>query len=56
MKVELINKTLTWTVDGETRATISHNLLGDKNRAFLPYVEMFSNGDIIELIDWSSNN
>lgn len=48
VNVELRNNVIKIVVNGTARATLTHALLGDATRIFVPYVDMSNNGDIIE--------
>jgi hypothetical protein len=38
---------ITWKVNGEVKASYYQEILGDKERNFMPYFEMYYPGDII---------
>jgi hypothetical protein len=40
-------KTITWKINNFIEATLIHDILLDKNRIFMPYVEMYDIGDKI---------
>ena len=42
------SKTIKWMVNNEQRASYTHEMLGEQNRKFMPYVEMENIGDTIE--------
>lgn len=50
VRVDRKNSTIGWYVNNEQRARHESKMLGEKNRVFVPFVEMYEVGDIIE---WS---
>ena len=46
--VELRNSVIKIVVNGAARATLTHAMLADQTRIFVPYVDMSNSGDIIE--------
>ena len=48
--VDLIDKTVKWTVNGVLKAINTYKILADKKKIFRPYIEMFNTNDIVEMI------
>lgn len=48
--MDLSNKTIKWSVDGQQRASHTHDILGDKARSFMPYVDFHGTNDSVEFI------
>lgn len=42
-------KVIRWYVNGSRQAEYTHQILGDRDRVFMPYVEMASHGDLVEV-------
>jgi hypothetical protein len=48
VKVDLSHKLIIWSVDGIRRASHTHEMLGDRWRMFMPYVEIFFDSTSIQ--------
>lgn len=50
IKVDRKKNTIRWLLNNEEKASFVHAMLGEKDRKFMPFVEIFDEGDTIEWI------
>lgn len=48
--VSLANKSIRWAIGGNTRAMHTHDILGDENRVFMPFIEVCFPGSSLQWV------